>query len=1001
MVKHQIFCTLSLIALFGVFTFGQESTFYTNGVQDFRNAVIALTNLKINTGSKTLDKATIVIKDGKILQIGQNISLAKDVIVLDYANQVAYPCFIDLYADYALPKSMNTSFSGRTFGSPAQTNNSQKGPFAWNEALKPEYNAVENISADEKGAQEFRAAGFGAVLSHRMDGILRGTGVLLSLGIDKENLLVIKDQAGVFHSFRKGSSTQDYPNSLMGSIALLRQTYLDADWYAKEGFKKEFNLSLDAWNKIQNKPLFFEASEKFDIFRIDKIAKEFNKKYIIKGNGDEYQRVEEIKKLNTALIIPIAFPDAYDVEDPYKSNIVTLGQMKHWEAAPFNPAILAKNGINFAFTSQGLKEKNMFLPALRKAIKYGLTEEQALKGLTEIPAKMIGVYDQLGSLEVGKLAHFFISNQNIFDEKAKVMEVWLGNKQYTHQVKDVELQATGAYLLTAGNQSFECLIKSKNNTPELILKLDTIEWKGKIKLDKNDVQLTIPIAKDSDQTYRLSGKPTVNGYQGFGYDPKGNWVSWNATLSNKIDSLLTHDIKKNAAKDSLVSPKMTFPYGAYGWSEKPKQGVFLVKNATLWTNESQGILQESDLLIENGKISAIGKGLNAPNALVIDAKGKHLSSGIIDEHSHIAISRGVNEGTQSSSAEVRIGDVLNSDDVNIYRQLAGGVTAAQLLHGSANPVGGQSAIIKLRWGVLPEEMKIEGAKPYIKFALGENVKQSNWGDNAVTRFPQTRMGVEQWYMDYFTRATEYGQNLKSNPTQRRDLDLEAGLEILQKKRFITCHSYVQSEINMLMKVADKFNFKVNTFTHILEGYKVADKMAAHGVGAASFADWWMYKFEVAEAIPHNAGILSKEKVVTAINSDDAEMARRLNQEAAKSIMYTGMSEEDAWKMVTLNPAKLLQLDHRMGSLKVGKDADIVLWSANPLSIYARAEKTWVDGILYYDQAEEKIQNEAIATERNRIIQKMIKEKQGGQATQAAKAPVKRHYHCDDIECEVE
>ncbi|NBW60060.1 MAG: amidohydrolase, partial [Crocinitomicaceae bacterium] len=360
-----------------------------------------------------------------------------------------------------------------------------------------------------------------------------------------------------------------------------------------------------------------------------------------------------------------------------------------------------------------------------------------------------------------------------------------------------------------------------------------------------------------------------------------------------------------------------------------------------WTNEQEGILNNATIFIENGKIKRVEidpkkSGELPKDMLIIDAKGKHLTSGIIDEHSHIAISRGVNEGGQAVSAEVSIGDVVNPDDINIYRQLSGGVTAAQLLHGSANPIGGQSALIKLKWGFSPDEMLIKNAPKFIKCALGENVKQANWGDFNTVRFPQSRMGVEQVFYDGFTRAKAYKKewedfqvNLGKKGAStifapRKDLELEVLNEILDSKRFISCHSYVQSEINMLMHVADSMGFKINTFTHILEGYKVADKMKKHGAGGSTFSDWWAYKFEVNDAIPYNAKLMQDQGLVVAINSDDAEMGRRLNQEAAKSVKYGGMSEEEAWKMVTLNPAKLLHLDDRMGSVKIGKDADLVL-----------------------------------------------------------------------------
>jgi imidazolonepropionase-like amidohydrolase len=443
-----------------------------------------------------------------------------------------------------------------------------------------------------------------------------------------------------------------------------------------------------------------------------------------------------------------------------------------------------------------------------------------------------------------------------------------------------------------------------------------------------------------------------------------------------------------------------YPFLAYGVDTLPKPENVLLKNGTVWTNETEGILKEADVLIRSGKIAAVGKNLACADCKTIDATGKHITAGIIDEHNHIAISRGVNEGTEASSAEVRIGDVVNSEAVDIYRQLAGGVTAAQLLHGSANPIGGQSAMVKFRYGVAPEQMKFEGADGFIKFALGENVKQSNWGDRYRIRYPQSRMGVEQTYYNYFTKAREYeaaqknaAANKKSNLNLRRDLELDALVEIMNAKRFITCHSYVQSEINMLMHVADSFGFKVNTFTHILEGYKVADKMKAHGANASTFSDWWAYKMEVVDAIPHNAYLLTRMGINTAINSDDAEMARRLNQEAAKSIKYGGLTEEEAWKLVTINPAKMLHLDKRTGSLKAGKDADVVVWTDNPLSIYAKVEHTFVDGISYFSRERDEQLRQKIQQERARLTQKMLNDKKGGAPTQEPVKKEKEHYDC--------
>ena len=368
----------------------------------------------------------------------------------------------------------------------------------------------------------------------------------------------------------------------------------------------------------------------------------------------------------------------------------------------------------------------------------------------------------------------------------------------------------------------------------------------------------------------------------------------------------------------------------------------------------------------------------------------------------------MNESGQSVTAEVSISDVVNSDDINIYRQLAGGVTTSQLLHGSANPIGGQSAIIKLRWGKSPEEMKVDGANGFIKFALGENVKQSNWGDRNTIRFPQTRMGVEQVYYDAFYRAKEYQaewtlynaknkREQKQSTAPRYDLELEVLSEILDSLRFVTCHSYIQSEINMLMHVADSMGFTINTFTHILEGYKVADKLREHGAAASTFSDWWAYKFEVNDAIPFNGAILHNNGVLTGFNSDDAEMGRRLNQEAAKAVKYGGVSEEEAWKFVTLNPAKMLHLDDRLGSIKEGKDADIVIWSDNPLSVYAKVEQTYIDGIKYFDLEHDADLRKRNQAEKERLIQKMLNEKKAGKPVRKIKEEKQLLYECETIQ----
>jgi imidazolonepropionase-like amidohydrolase len=974
-----------------LFAKAQETTFKTNGPDDFREGIHAFTNATIWKNYNTrLDSATLLIRDGKIVEVGKNIALPKGAIIHDLKGKYIYPSFIDIFSDYGMPEAAKAKYN-----EDPQLESNIKGAFGWNQAIHTEFHADRSFTVNDKAADDLRKLGFGTVLTHKKDGIARGTGAVVTLNTDKENYVLVKPDASAHYSFSKGSSTQDYPSSLMGSIALIRQTYYDAIWYKSATDKKEYNINLDEWNKQQALPQIFDAGGDWQkLLRADKVGDEFGVQYIIKANGEEYQRIDEVKKSNTKIITTLNFPKAFEVEDPYKADWISLEELKHWELAPTNCAALAKAGIDFSLTTVDLEKKDEFLSALRKAVKFGLDSTIALKALTYNPASFINVYDKVGSLESGKLANFLITSKPLFDDKCEINENWVQGKRYelkAFEAKDIRGEYELVY--TGASEVFKYKLKVTGDiaSPKANLQLpDSTKPDVKLTVKDNDVTLSFnPVKKAEQNKIRLSGTIDFakNTWAGKGQLASGEWISWNASQL-KGPEADTSKPKKDSTDVTKNLGKVIYPFSAHGNEQIPVQENYLLKNGTVWTNESEGILPNTDVIIRSGKITAVGKNLSCADCKVIDATGKAITSGIIDEHSHIAISQGVNEGTEASSAEVRIGDVVTSEDINIYRQLAGGVTAAQLLHGSANPIGGQSQLIKLRWGYTPEKMKFEGADGFIKFALGENVKQSNWGDHSRVRYPQTRMGVEQTYYNYFTKAREYQKQLETysllkakGPAPRRDLELDALVEILNKKRFITCHSYVQSEINMLMHVADSFNFKVNTFTHILEGYKVADKMKAHGVNASTFADWWAYKYEVIDAIPYNAAILTRVGITTAINSDDAEMARRLNQEAAKSIKYGGLTEEQAWKLCTYNPAKMLHIDNRTGSIKIGKDADIVIWSDNPLSIYARAEKTFVDGILFFDIARDAQMREAIQRERARLIQKMLDDKKGGGATQ--------------------
>ncbi len=975
-----------------------QSTFPVNGVPTESKTYTAYTHANIQVSyNQTLTDATLLMRENKIVDIGINVVLPKDCVVENLNGAWIYPSFIEIFSSYGIkiPERKKDQSQGPKFIS------DKPGAYNWNEAIHPELNASDYFTVDEKKAELLRAMGFGFSVSQIQDGIMRGTTSLTMCGNEREHNMILKPVVSNAWSFQKGSSTQDYPSSLMGSIALIRQTQFDAQWYQNGGSKKEINLSLQALNQSQNLPIIFEGTDEYDIIRAKKIADEFHLNIIIKGNGAEYQIADDIKSSNSCVIIPLNFPLPYDVSNAIDASYIPLVNLKHWELAPFNARILFEKKIPFIITSYGCKNEKEFFDNLRKAVDMGLPEVEALKALLFEPASRLNISSLAGSLQKDMPANFFISPVYIFSPDFKITSHIINGKTYDVK-KDYNDLKEGKYRLIINKMApFELNIVLQNNNYSGEILMGEEKFPVQVSYNKPNIALSYSLEKNSKQPANiLTGYLSNDTLKGFSTLAYGSSAVWTATM---IEASIKVDTAKLTKK--IEVPSLLYPFQAFGFDTLPKPKNVLFKNAIVWTNEKDGILRDTDVLISNGKISAIGKNLASVNALIIDATGKHLTSGIIDEHSHIAIYKGVNEGTQSVTAEVRIGDVLLPNDVNIYRQLAGGVTASHLLHGSANAIGGQTQLIKLRWGSNADILKFSGWPGFIKFALGENVKQSNWGDRNTVRFPQTRMGVEQLIVDAFNRARIYEKlwsdynklnaKMKSGATPpRRDLELDALVEIMNKQRFITCHSYVQSEINMLMHVADSFGFTINTFTHILEGYKVADKMKAHGAGASSFSDWWAYKYEVIDAIPYNGTILNQVGIVTAFNSDDAEMARRLNQEAAKAVMYGGMSEEDAWKLVTLNPAKLLHVDQYTGSIKVGKDADVVLWSGNPLSMYSLCEQTYVDGICYFNLEENEKKEEYIRNEKTRLLKLMYEAKQNGTQTQPISIYVNQLYHCD-------
>lgn len=981
--KHQ----LSAIALALTTTLSgaalADQTSRTNGMRDNTPSLIAIQNATVYTEpGQHVENATLVIEDGKVIAVRANNRAPEGARVVDATGYTVYPGFIDAYSDYGVPEAEDKPRpDGPIY------NNEREGGNAANDAIHADDSWFNHFKTDSDQAKDYIQHGFTSVQSARLDGIFQGRAVTVSLADKIANDVIYNAESRQFGSFDKGSSQQQYPSSLMGSIALVRQTLADANWYqqsvgqqAQQG-PVEFNAALESLADIETDGMVFKVEDEKSLLRADQVFDQFEVPAVYVGSGYEYARLNAVKDAASPLILPINFPAAPDVAGVDAHLDVDLAKLRHWERAPSNPARLAQAGVDFALTQHGLEQADAFWPNLKKAIKHGLSKEHALAALTTIPAQIAGVEDKVGKLKSGYMADFVMVKGDVFGDGV-IQSVWLQGQEH-------ELLPRHAVDF-AGDYQFDW----QGQAVELTLTADPTAG-GTISIAGEDTELrhatstaeqfsfVADISKAQPAgTWRFKLEPSRKGeFALVAKAPNGSEEQVVVQHQADDDSGAEQEAQSQEAVDYVS--RQTFPNVAYGLDGLPERQDLLIKNVTVWTATDDGILDTTDVVIEDGKFAEVGDNLSAPSgATVIDGSGMHLTPGIIDEHSHIAIDRGVNEGSEAITSEVRIGDVVNPDDIHIYRSLAGGTTMAQLLHGSANPIGGQAQVIKLRWGANADLMKFDAAPESIKFALGENVKQSNWGDDMTVRYPQTRMGVETIIRDGFQAALEYQQQRneyqrlsraekQQQAAPRPDYRLRALIEIMNKERFVHAHSYVASEILMLMQVAEDYGFVLDTFTHILEGYKVADEMAEHGASGSTFADWWAYKFEVYDAIPHNACLMNERGVLTSINSDSNDLQRRLNTEAAKSVRYCDMDPHEALKMITINPAKQLKVDDYVGSVEEGKHADFVLWNNYPLSAYAQAQQTWINGRKYFDRALDKQHQQQVREEKNALIQKVL------------------------------
>jgi imidazolonepropionase-like amidohydrolase len=1057
----------------------------------------------------------------------------------------------------------------------------------WNRLVTPERRAAEAKGGAGSAAKGLREMGFVAAGIVPRGGIFRGMASVVSLAEVEADAsqprpaVYAEDVYGAvaLATARDGGEDnattvrwESYPGSQMGSIALIRQVFLDADWERSRREAGEAIGPSALATLSRERPVWWDVSDELEALRALKIGAEVGRASVVVGSGLEFRRlsavVEGVKGAGGGVVVPLNYPRKPVANSIGEAEAIDLRDLMTWEQAPTNPRRLQEAGLRVALTSSKTRERGQFLANLRTAVRHGLKEDAALAMVTSVPAEMLGVGGQLGSIEQGKRASVVVMDGPMFASKSKIKEVWIDGKRHEVSPRPAELMGTWSVTVEPAPADGGVLSMEVGKDNAITMKKKVGEEKAKTARARNvrsgDGRLSFTF---EHKPFGAEGVVTVSGavvgeeVSGLGTRPDGSGFTFRAVRTSRdepkasepeakkpgeggeggegaeggagaagaaggsvvgewavkfagamipggeLDATLTvsrsgdeysvgvrspmgnveatevrYDAGSGAlefvvptpdgqgaakvvstVRDGSLSGTAAFmgqnvavsgtkagggakrgededkpvtdvpaelpgyPFGAYAMKAVPAKEHVVLRGGTVWTSAKDGRIENGEVEIKDGKIVYVGKAREAlpTGARMVDVKGKHVTPGIIDCHSHTGISGGVNEAGQAVTSEVRIQDVTNPDAISWYRQLAGGVTMVSNLHGSANPIGGQQAVNKPRWGAAhPEDYhyagrgtysdanpfekgpsgefgtlekpvglkpQASGVMPGIKFALGENVKQSNWGDRNTWRYPQTRMGVEAILRDRFNAGKEYiaawaawNQGGRKGASPRRDLELEAVAEILTGRRLIHCHSYRQDEILMLARLAREYGFKLGTYQHILEGYKVADAVRDSSIGASAFSDWWNFKVEVQDAIPAGGAVMHEVGVNVSFNSDSDELARRMNVEAAKARKYSRLpdgrytvTEEEALKFVTINPAIQLGLGDRTGSLEAGKDADVVVWSGSPLSTYSKAEQTWVDGACFFSLEQDAALRKQNAAERARLMQKLLKDGPGG------------------------
>ena len=985
--------TMGLAAVLATGVDAQQATRTqpVEGMRDNGTGFHALVGARVVTGpGQVMDDATIVIRDGLIQGVGGGDAPA-GARVWDLDGLTVYPGFIDAHADLG----MDDVPEGGDIG-----------PTHWNPQVRAWFSTTRNLQDDADRRAALRSQGFGAALAVPKQGIFRGTASLVTLGDEGVRDRVLRPDIaqaiGFQRSFELGGS---YPNSAMGTIALMKQTFMDADWYerawdAYESSGRAFlppetSEALAALEDAADgdQPVIFETGSEEEYLRAHGLAAEFGLEAWYRGNGLEYRLLDVLRGRSDPLIVPLDFPDAPDVGHPGAALDASLADLRHWYLAPTSAAQLADAGVRFAITTDGLASLNEFLPNLRVAVARGLEADDALAALTTTPASWLGIDRTHGTIAEGKVANLIVSEGDLFAEEATVRDVWVQGRVYG-VTRPAQIDPRGSWEIASDDEwGFDAVLVLEGPLNRLRGHLDIAstgpELPGGARVE---LESASAIAETGRLDVRFNGE--VLGYQGmallsgsvhgddfYGWTslPNGADPSFRGTRTEGFEGPARGTVAMEVPEIDLPFIRPMMDYGRTSIPEQP--AAVVVRNATVWTQGPQGILEGADLLVRAGAVEAVGMDLDAPGGAVeIDATGKHVTPGMIDPHIHSGVSA-VNESGFAIVPEVRMGDVVTHNNIWMYRQLAGGLTSAHIKHGSANPIGGENVFVKMRWGALPEDLKLENAPRTVKFALGENPKRRQG------RYPDTRMGTQEIIRDHFMAARDYErewqrweENQEGLPP-RRDLRMEAILDILDQELLISSHGYRADEFLALVRLAEEFGFRVQTLQHGVEAYKIAPELAASGVAAVVWSDWGAFKLEAYDATVYNARILIEAGVVTSLHSDNSEIASRMNWEAGK-LLRTGLTPEQALSTVTNQAAEAVAIHDQVGSLEAGKDADFVIWSGNPLSQFSRAEQTWVDGRRYFSLEEDAAMRDRIEQERTELIQAILSvEENGGRNAQ--------------------